>query len=182
MKILQLNEKDGLPVQLKWFNHLPIYNEKDIPNYFNEDKYPTCINYPSIQVDHEEIQQFESNPFASSFAQEISTYEENCNDNDNLFENYFAMVDNVEIVGLTNEIKPYSMLIDVFKELTNHLEGHSTHEHINELRSYLSNQIVEAKKRAADSLKLSNIEDKSEFILVTLSSSKKRKTHGTKHY
>ena len=120
MKILQLNEKDGLPVQLKWFNHLPIYNEKDIPNYFNEDKYPTCINYPSIQVDHEEIQQFESNPFASSFAQEISTYEENCNDNDNLFENYFAMADNVEIVGLTNEIKPYSMLIDVFKELTNH--------------------------------------------------------------
>ena len=44
------------------------------------------------------------------------------------------MDDNVENVGLTNDIKPYSMLIDVFKELTNHLEGHCTHDHINEIR------------------------------------------------
>ena len=87
-----------------------------------------------------------------------------------------------ENVGLTNEIKPYSMLIDVFKEMTNHLEGHCTVDDINEIREYLNNKIVKAKKRAADKLNLSNIEGTGEFISVTLPSSKKIKTHGTKHY
>ena len=32
MKILQSNENDGLPVEIKWFNHLPIINEKTIPD------------------------------------------------------------------------------------------------------------------------------------------------------
>ena len=74
------------------------------------------------------------------------------------------------------------MLIDVFKEMTNHLEGHCTVDDINEIREYLSNKIVEAKKRAADKMNLSNIEAPGEFISVTLPSSKKLKTHGTKHY
>ena len=30
MKILQLNENDDLPVQIKWFNHLPNQNKKNI--------------------------------------------------------------------------------------------------------------------------------------------------------
>ena len=51
-----------------------------------------------------------------------------------------------EIVDLTKEIKPYSMLIDVFKEMTNHLEGHCTVDDINEIRAHLNNKIVEAKK------------------------------------
>ena len=73
-----------------------------------------------IKVEDKELQQFESNPFASSFTQEVSTYAENCNNNDTIFDNYFAMNDINENVGLINEIKPYSMLIDVFKEMTNH--------------------------------------------------------------
>ena len=67
------------------------------------------------------------------------------------------------------------MLIDVFKEMTNHLEGHCTVDDINEIREYLNNKIVKAKKRAADKLNLSNIEGTGEFISVTLPSSKKNK-------
>ena len=92
------------------------------------------------------------------------------------------MDDSNENVGLTNEIKPYSMLIDIFKEITNHLKGHCITDNIYEIRAYLNNKIVEAKQRAADNLKLSSIEGTREFISVTLPSSKKKKTHGTKHY
>ena len=74
------------------------------------------------------------------------------------------------------------MLIDSFKEMTNHLEGHCTVDDINEIRECLNNKIVEAKKRAADNLNLSSIEEIGEFIFVTLPSSKKKKTHGKKHY
>ena len=182
MKILQLNEKDGLLFQLKWFNHLTIHNEKYIPDKFKKENYPYCMNYPLIKVQQKELQQFDSNPFASSFTQEVSTYAENCYNNDTIFDDYFAMDDINENIGLTNEIKPYSMLIDVFKEMTNHLEGHCTVDDINEIRAYLNNKIVEAKKRAVDNLKLSNIEGTGEFISLTLPSSKKKKTHGTKHY
>ena len=49
------------------------------------------MNYPLIKVEDKELQQFESNPFASSFTQEVSTYAENCNNNDTIFEEYFAM-------------------------------------------------------------------------------------------
>ena len=69
------------------------------------------------------------------------------------------------------------MLIDVFKETTNHLEGLSTVDDINEIRECLNNKIAKAKKRAADKLNLSNIEGIGEFIPVTLPSSKKLKTH-----
>ena len=30
MKILQVNDEVGLPVEAKWFNHLPIYVDKDL--------------------------------------------------------------------------------------------------------------------------------------------------------
>ena len=69
-----------------------------------------------------------------------------------------------ENVGLTNEIKPYSMLIDVVKEMTNHSESHYTEDDINEIRVYLNIKIVEAKKRSAENLNLSNIEGSGEFI------------------
>ena len=74
------------------------------------------------------------------------------------------------------------MLIDVFKEMSNHVEGQCRLDNINEIRAYLNDKIVEAKKRAADKLNLSNIEGTGEFISVTLPSSKINKTHGTKHY
>ena len=109
----------------------------------------------------------------------MSTYVENCNNADTIFDEYFAMDDINGNVGLTNEIKPYSMLIDVFKEMTIHLEDHCTVDNINEIRAYLNNKIVEAKKRVADNLKLSNLEETGEFTSITLPSSK---THCTKHY
>ena len=167
MKILQLNEQFGLPVQLKRFNYLPIHNEKCIPDEFKKEKYPYCMNYPLIKEEDKELQKFQSNPFASSFTQEVSTYVENYNKNDTIFDVYFAMGDINKNVGLTNKIKPYSIIIDIFKEMTHHLEGHCTVDDINEIRAYLNNNIVEAKK-AADNLKLSNIEGTVEFILVTL--------------
>ena len=135
-----------------------------------------------IKVEDKELQKFESYPFASSFTQEVSTYAEKCNNNDTIFDEYFAMDEINEIVGVINEIKSYSMLIYVLKEMTNHLEGHCTKDDINEIRVYLNNKIVEAKKRAADKMNLSNIEAPGEFISVTLPSSKKLKTHGIKYY
>ena len=40
MKILQIDENDGLPVEAKWFNHLPIHDEKDLPIDFATHDYP----------------------------------------------------------------------------------------------------------------------------------------------
>ena len=34
MKILQIDEKDVLAVEGKWFNHLPIYDKKDLSTDF----------------------------------------------------------------------------------------------------------------------------------------------------
>ena len=75
----------------------------------------------------------------SSFTQEVSTYAENSNINDSIFDDYFATDDINKNVGfLTNKITPYSMLIDIFKEMTNHLEGHYTMDDINKIRAYIS--------------------------------------------
>ena len=59
MKILQLNKKDGLPVQ--------IHNEKNVPDEFKKEKYSYCMNYPLIKVEYKILQQFKSHPFASTF-------------------------------------------------------------------------------------------------------------------
>ena len=72
-----MNEKDGLPVELKWFNHLPIHNEKFVPNEFRRENYPYYLSYPLMKVEDNELQKFESNPFASSFTHKVSTYAEN---------------------------------------------------------------------------------------------------------
>ena len=45
------------------------------------------------------------------------------------------------------------MLIDVFKEVTNRLEGHCTVDDTNEIRAYVKKN-CRSKKRAADNLKL----------------------------
>ena len=67
------------------------------------------------------------------------------------------------------------MLIDIFKEMTSHLEDHCIMDDMSEIRVYVSYKIGEAKKRAADNLNLSNIEGTGEFVSVTLPSSKKEK-------
>ena len=76
----------------------------------------------------------------------MSTYTENYNNNDTIFQEYFAMDDINENVGLTNKIKPYAMPIDIFKEMTNRLEGHCTVDDINKISACLNNKIFEAKK------------------------------------
>ena len=55
MKILQLNEKDGLLIHIKWFNHLPNHNEKYVPDEFRKENYPYCLNYPLIKVEDQGI-------------------------------------------------------------------------------------------------------------------------------
>ena len=73
------------------------------------------------------------------------------------------------------------MLVDAFKELTNHMEGHCSLEDITRVRDFFTDMTVESKNKAASSLKCTKDND-SEYVSVTLPSSKKRKTHGTKHY
>ena len=47
-----LNEKEGLPVKLEWFNHLPIYNKEDIPIKFKEPNFPECPNHEWETLPH----------------------------------------------------------------------------------------------------------------------------------
>ena len=55
MKILQIDEKDGLAVEVKWFNHLPIHDKKDIPTAFVTYNQQQCINYPFLKVELKEL-------------------------------------------------------------------------------------------------------------------------------
>ena len=119
---------------------------KIISDEFKDEKYLYFMKHTLIKAEHKELQQFESNPFASSFPQELSIYAENCYNNDTIFDDFFAMDDINEKDGLTNKVKSYSMVIGIFKEMTNHFEGHCTVDDINEIRAYLNNKIVEAKK------------------------------------
>ena len=73
------------------------------------------------------------------------------------------------------------MLIDTFKEMTNYMEDHYCLEDIMEVREFFTKKILESKNKAASILTDSNNDD-SEYVSVTLPSSKKRKIHGTKHY
>ena len=59
------------------FDHLPIHNEKYIPDEFKKENYPYCMNNPSIKIEDKKLQKFESYPYASSFTQEVSTYNNN---------------------------------------------------------------------------------------------------------
>ena len=40
MKILQIDEKDGLAVEGNWLNHLPINDKKNLPSYFESYVHP----------------------------------------------------------------------------------------------------------------------------------------------
>ena len=67
-----------------------------IPDKFKKERYEYCMNYPLIKIELKELQQFESNQFASSFTQEVSRYGEN---NDSIFDDYFATNEINENVG-----------------------------------------------------------------------------------
>ena len=76
MKILKINEKDGLPVEAKWFNHIPIYDEKDLLTDFVTYDYPQYIYYTFLKVESKELDRFENNPCTMNFSQEIQKYDE----------------------------------------------------------------------------------------------------------
>ena len=66
--MLMLNEKEGLTIKLKWFNHLPISNKEDLPIEFKEPHFPQYTNYPNLNVQLRELHEFEKHPFTSSFS------------------------------------------------------------------------------------------------------------------
>ena len=182
MKILQLQENEGLLVDTKWFNHLPISNQKVLPSDFVSYGYPQCINYPFLKVEPKELDDFENNPFTTCFSQDIKKFDGNDNvDQQKFFDNILQLQVDSKI-GLTNKMSPYAMLIDAFKEMTSHLEGHCTIADINEIRSFFTNTIIESKRKAQHLLTTTSNLEKRSMISVTFPSSKIRKTHGTKHY
>ena len=75
IKIWKINEKDGLPVEAKCFNHLPIYDKKDLPTDFGTYDNPQCINYTFLEVEPKELDQFKNNPCITNFSQEIQKYD-----------------------------------------------------------------------------------------------------------
>ena len=75
--MLMLNEKEGLPVKLEWFNHFPIYNDEELPIEFKEPNFPECTNYPNLKIEPRELYAFEKYPFTRSFLQEVITYDQN---------------------------------------------------------------------------------------------------------
>ena len=83
-------------------------------------------------------------------------------------------------IGKTNKFDHYSLLIDTYKEITNHIEDCCL-EDIMEVREIFTKKILESKNKAACVLFDSN-NTNVEYVSVTLPFSKKRKTHGTKHY
>ena len=77
-----------------------------------EQNFPECTNYPNLKVEPREVHPFEKHLFTSSFLQEVVTYDQNlCADN--FLFNLFFKSENIEDnIGETNEIDPYSLLID----------------------------------------------------------------------
>ena len=133
-------KKDGLAIKAKWFNHLPIYDEKDLPIDFVTYDYPQCINYTFLKVEPKELDQFEISPLTTNFSLEIQKYDENNNVSQEDFFDYQLEIDNKSNIGLINKHSLYSMLIDSFKEMTSHLKGHRTIEEINDIRLHFTNK------------------------------------------
>ena len=62
-------------------------------------------------------------------------------------------------IDKTNKIDPYSLLIDKFKEMTNHVEDHCCLEDIMEVREFFTKKIRKSKNKAASILLDSNNDD-----------------------
>ena len=181
VKMLMLNEKEGIPVKLECFTHLPIYNRKDLPIKFKVPNFPEYTNYPNLKVQPRELHAFEKHPFFNSLSQEVVAYDHNLFTVNFLFHTFFENENIEQNIVKSNKIDHYSLLIDTFKEMTNHMEDHCDLEDIMEVRKFFNKKILESKNKAVSVLTDSNNDD-SEYLSVTLPSSKKRKTHGTKHY
>ena len=57
-----------------------------------------------------------------------------------------------KIIRKTNKIDPYSLLIDIFKEMTDHMDDHCCLEDIMEVREFYTKKIIESKNKAASVL------------------------------
>ena len=122
--MLMMNEKEGLPVKSEWFNHLPIYHEKELPMDFKEHDFPVCTNYPNLQVEPRELDAFKTHPFTNTLSQEVVKFDENVLSDCLSFDSFFENEKVEDSIGKTNKINPYSLLVDAFKEMINHMEGH----------------------------------------------------------
>ena len=126
-----------------------------------------------------ELHAFKKSPFTSSLSQEVVTYDQNLFTDNFLFNSFFENENIEDNIGKTNNIDPYSLLIDTFKEMTYHVEDHCCLEDIMEVREFFTKKIIESKNKTASVLTDSN-DNHSEYASVTSPSLKKRKTHGTK--
>ena len=115
-----------------------------------------------------------------SCSYEVVTYNQNLFTDNFLFNTFFENKNIGEKIDQTNKIDPYSLLINTFKEMTNHMEDHCCLEDVMELREFFTKKILESKNKAASVLTDSNNDD-SKYISVTLPSFKKRKSHDTQH-
>ena len=64
----------------------------------------------------------------------------------NLFFENESIEDNT---SKTNKSDPYSLLIDIFKEMTYHMEDHCCLEDIMEVRGFFTKKIIQSKNKAA---------------------------------
>ena len=71
--------------------------------------------------------------------QEVVTYDQKLFTNLFLFNTFFENENIKENIGKTNKIDPYSLLIDTFKGMTNHMKDHCCLEDIMEVRDFFTN-------------------------------------------
>ena len=134
----------------KWKrNHLPKYNELDIPVEYKKQKSPQCTNNPNLKVQTRKLHAFEKHLFLSSYSQEVVTYDQNLFTGYFLFNLFFKNENIEDNIGKINKIDSYSLLIDTFQEMTNHIENHCCLEDIMEVRKFLTKNIIESNNKAA---------------------------------
>ena len=81
--------------------------------------------------------------------QEVVTCDQNLFTDNFLFHTFFENKNIEDYIGKTNKIDPHSLLIDTFKEVTNHMEDHCCLEDIMEVRDFFTKKILESKNKAA---------------------------------
>ena len=77
---------------------------------------------------------FEKNLFTTLFFQKVVTHNQNLNTNNFLCNSFFDNQNIEHNIGKSNKIELYSMLIDIFKAMTNHMKNHYSLEDVMEAR------------------------------------------------
>ena len=135
VKMLMLNERRS-SCKIGMFNHLPTYNNEDLPIKFKEPNFPEWTNYLNLKVEPKALHMFEMYPFTSFFLQEDVSYDKNLFTDNFLFDSFFENENMEENICQTNKFVPYLSLIDTFKEISNHLKFHCCLEDIMEVRDF----------------------------------------------